>query len=214
MPAGDRVGSETYRQQDRTCGHCGLRLRYTTKGSGTGDYRAIGPPPDQVEQAQMELQETFKAHEINEKIFNGKLMEIRGRSLVETRGRGRTTVQVRADEKLGEALMASSTCHQSQGPMTPYPGSKEMHLTTSPRKRSPEKPSAKPWAKPEIKTDLTKEEIKENDLQSAKAMSVSSKVSSSVAVVVQAARELLEKVSKGEILPIKTEPEEKAQEAE
>ena len=106
--------------------------------------------------------------------------------------------------------MASSTCHQSQGPMTPYPGSKEMNLTTSPRKRSPEKPSAKP----EIKTDLTKEEIKENDLQSVKAMSVSSKVSSSVAVVVQAARELLEKVSKGEILPIKTEPEEKAQEAE
>ena len=213
MPAGDRVGSETYRQQDRTCGHCGLRLRYTTKGSGTGDYRAIGPPPDQVEQAQMELQETFKAHEINEKIFNGKLMEIRGRSLVETR-QGASNGAGPADEKLGEALMASSTCHQSQGPMTPYPGSKEMNLTTSPRKRSPEKPSAKP----EIKTDLTKEEIKENDLQSVKAMSVSSKVSSSVAVVdsseVQAARELLEKVSKGEILPIKTEPEEKAQEAE
>ena len=185
--------------------------------SDSGTPRAtIGPLVlHQVEQAQMELQETFKAHEINEKIFNGKLMEIRGRSLVETRGRGRTTVQVRADEKLGEALMASSTCHQSQGPMTPYPGSQEMKHSTSPRKRSPEKPSAKPSVKPEIKTNLAKEEIKENDLQSVKAMSVSSKVSSSVAAVdsseVQAARELLEKVSKGEVLPVKAEPEEEAE---
>ena len=43
-------------------------------------------------------------------------------------------------------------------------------------------------------------------------------MSSSVAVVdsseVQAARELLEKVSKGEVLPIKSEPEEKDKEAE
>ena len=76
---------------------------------------------------------------------------------------------------------------------------------------------AKPSAKPEIKID-PKEETKENDNQSVKAMSVSSKVSSSVAVVdsseVQAARELLEKVSKGEVLPIKSEPEEKDKEAE
>ena len=165
----------------------------------------------------MELQENFKAHEINEKIFNGKLMEIRGRSLVETRGRGRTTAQVRADEKLGEALMASATCHQGQGSMIPYPGAQEIVNKTSPRKRSPEKPMAKPSAKPEIKTD-PKEEAKENDNQSVKAMSVSSKVSSSVAMVdsseVQAARELLEKVSKGEVLPIKSEPEEKDKEAE
>ena len=165
----------------------------------------------------MELQENFKAHEINEKIFNGKLMEIRGRSLVETRGRGRTTVQVRADEKLGEALMASATCHQSQGSMTPYPGTPKIVNETLPRKISPEKPMAKPSAKPEIKID-PKEETKENDNQSVKAMSVSSKVSSSVAVVdsseVQAARELLEKVSKGEVLPIKSELEEKDKEAE
>ena len=54
------------------------------------------------------------------------------------------------------------------------------------------------------------------DLQ--REASASSKVSSSVAVVdsseVQAARELLEKVSKGEVLPIKSEPEEKDKEAE
>ena len=32
----------------QACNHCGLRLRYTTKGAGTRDNRANGPPPDQV----------------------------------------------------------------------------------------------------------------------------------------------------------------------
>ena len=49
---------------------------------------------------------------MTEKVFNGKLMELRGRTLVETGGQGRTSVQVRADEKLAEALMASQECQE------------------------------------------------------------------------------------------------------
>ena len=44
----------------QACNHCGLRLRYTTKGTGAGDNRAIGPPPDHVELAQLELQESSR----------------------------------------------------------------------------------------------------------------------------------------------------------
>ena len=106
MPGKDKSNKSATWQ---SCERCGLRLKYVTKGKATGESRAIGPPPDQVEAAQLELAQIYDVDQMNEKIFNGKLMELRGRRLVETRGRGRTTVQVRADEKLGEALMAS-TC--------------------------------------------------------------------------------------------------------
>ena len=95
----------------QSCDRCGLRLKYVTKAKATGETRAIGPPPDQVAAAQMELQLVYDADQMNEKIFNGKLMELRGRQLVQKGGRGRTTVQVRADEKLAEAMMAS-TCEK------------------------------------------------------------------------------------------------------
>ena len=57
----------------QACSRCGLRLRYITKGSGTGETRAIGPQPELVEIAQTELREMYHAKEMNEKIFNGKL---------------------------------------------------------------------------------------------------------------------------------------------
>ena len=79
-----------------------------TKGQATGQTRAIGPPPDQVEQAQEELRPDFTPSEMMEKIF-----EIRGRILVRSGGQGRTAVQVRADEKLGEALMACAETRKS-----------------------------------------------------------------------------------------------------
>lgn len=109
----------------QACSRCGLRLRYVTKGKATGQTRAVGPPPDQVEQAQEELKSLFAAPEMTEKIFNGKLMEIRGRTLVQSGGHSRTTVQVRADEKLGEAMMANASCSGSYPTASPLKPSKE-----------------------------------------------------------------------------------------
>ena len=77
------------------CKRCGLRLSYTTKGTYQGETRAIGPDPLHVEAAQLELKEQHAPMNMNEKIFNGKLMEIRGRGLVQTGGAGRTTVEIK-----------------------------------------------------------------------------------------------------------------------
>ena len=136
----------------QACSRCGLRLRYITKGTGHGETRAIGPTPEMVNEAQQELREQFTAMEMNEKIFNGKLMELRGRTLVESGGYGRTTVQVRADEKLGEALMSSSACGTTRTPK------KSPKRTTSPAPRSPSpiRPTSKGQAsldKTEAKTE-------------------------------------------------------------
>ena len=61
---------------------------------------------DLVMEAQLELQNDFEPRQMTEKIFNGKLMEIKGRHLVMSGGRGRMSVQVRADERLGRWMMA------------------------------------------------------------------------------------------------------------
>ena len=87
------------------CSRCGLRLTYVAKGRHQGDTRAVGPPRDLVIQAQEELRVEFAPMDMNEKIFQGKLMEVKGRDLVNSHGAGRTTVQVRADERLGQLMM-------------------------------------------------------------------------------------------------------------
>ena len=87
------------------CSRCGLRLSYVAKGRHQGDTRAVGPPRDLVIQAQEELRVEFAPTDMNEKIFQGKLMEVKGRELVNSHGAGRTTVQVRADERLGQLMM-------------------------------------------------------------------------------------------------------------
>eukprot|EP00435_Cladocopium_sp_Y103_P029947 s1363_g7.t1 len=92
----------------QSCSRCGLRLRYVNKTPHQGDTRAVGPPTDLVMEAQAELQNDFDARQMTEKIFNGKLMEIKGRNLVNSGGRGRMTVQVRADERLGRWMMGET----------------------------------------------------------------------------------------------------------
>ena len=57
-----------------------------------------------VAQAQEELKVDFTRDTMTERIFAGKLMEIKGRTLVETRGRGRMGVQIRANEELGQMM--------------------------------------------------------------------------------------------------------------
>ena len=108
------------------CKRCGLRLSYTTKGTYQGETRAIGPDPLHVEAAQLELKEQYAPMNMNEKIFNGKLMEIRGRGLVQTGGAGRTTVEIKANEPLGKYLM--------EGYNTVEPG---MASTTTPTMPTP-----------------------------------------------------------------------------
>lgn len=87
------------------CSRCGLRLTYMAKGRHQGECRAVGPPRELVIQAQEELRVEFAPTQMNEKIFQGKLMEVKGREMVNTHGAGRSTVQVRADERLGQAMM-------------------------------------------------------------------------------------------------------------
>ena len=75
-------------------------------------------------------------------------MELKGRSLVENGGHGRTTVQVRADEKLGEALMSSSSRGTMRTSKKGYGTSKETPL---PKSTSPVKPTSK--TEPKKKAD-------------------------------------------------------------
>ena len=73
---------------------CGLRLSYTAKNGYTGESRSIGADPQHVAAAQEELKMVYS---MNETIFTGKLMEIRGldwfraEELVEPRWRSRPT---------------------------------------------------------------------------------------------------------------------------
>ena len=131
-----------------TNGQSGKHAAGAACGFGTGETRAIGPQPEVVEIAQMELQEIYQAKEMNEKIFNGKLMELKGRSLVENGGHGRTTVQVRADEKLGEALMRSSSCGTTRT-------SEKGYGTPLPKSTSPVKPTSKTEPKKKVEKMTT-----------------------------------------------------------
>ena len=109
----------------QSCTRCGLRLRYVNKSVYQGDTRAIGPPTDLVLQAQTELQRDFEARQMTEKIFNGKLMEVKGRNLVMSGGRGRMSVQVRADERLGRWMMGETEEEETAVPkVTPQTKSK------------------------------------------------------------------------------------------
>ena len=102
------------------CKRCGLRLSYTAKSGYTGESRAIGADPPHVAAAQEEPKMIYSIDNMNEKIFNGKLMEVRGRGLVQSGGAGRTTVEIKANEKLGKWLMGAqaSTAETPPGAMT------------------------------------------------------------------------------------------------
>ena len=84
-----------------SCKRCGLRMGYEFKGQMTGQYRSLGAPPEMIAMAQEELRQNFAASEMNEKIFAGKLLELRGRTLVANRGQGTTQVDVKANQNPG-----------------------------------------------------------------------------------------------------------------
>lgn len=63
------------------CQKCALRLSYHTKNGMEGEYRQMGPHPHLVTLAQEALQTEMEAGQVTEKIFNGKLMELKGKML-------------------------------------------------------------------------------------------------------------------------------------
>ena len=77
------------------------------KNGYTGESRSIGADPQHVAATQEELKMVYSVDNMNEKIFTGKLMEIRGRGLVQTGGAGRTTLDIKANEKMGKWLMGA-----------------------------------------------------------------------------------------------------------
>jgi len=83
-------------------------MGYESKGQMTGQYRSLGAPPEMIAMAQEELRLNFAASEMNEKIFAGKLLELRGRTLVASRGHGTTQVDVKANQNRGQALLAET----------------------------------------------------------------------------------------------------------
>lgn len=80
----------------QTCEKCGLRLSYTAKPGRSGDHRSVGPLPQHVSQAQTELSQTYTAAEMNHKIFLGKLLEIKGRVMVQTCGGATPNIDIKA----------------------------------------------------------------------------------------------------------------------
>lgn len=125
------------------CSRCGLRLTYVAKGRFHGESRAVGPPRDLVIQAQEELRVEFAPTDMNEKIFQGKLMEVKGRDLVNSHGAGRTTVQVRADERLGQQMMNEPPKTGAKAKSAATPPIPEEHIAeTAPlTSRTPKTPS-------------------------------------------------------------------------
>lgn len=93
-----------------SCKRCGLRLSYVVKTSrGHGESRTVGPAPEIVAMAQDELQQIYQPTEMNEKIFQGKVLEIKGRSLVMSRGQGSLQAHIRADQPRGRDLLGETT---------------------------------------------------------------------------------------------------------
>ena len=137
------------------CKRCDLRPSYLAKGPYQGETRAVGPEPAHVEAAQMELAQQYAKANMNEKIFNGKLMEIRGRGLVHSGEAGRTTVMVKADERLRKLLMEGTGTTEpgtASTTMPAMPTTPTMPTTTTP---VPETPDVQPEFSPELRTPVT-----------------------------------------------------------
>lgn len=64
-----------------SCSACGLRLVYQGKKGYGGESRQMGPEPHLVRLAMESLAEEIPAQVCTEKIFTGKIMEVKGRLL-------------------------------------------------------------------------------------------------------------------------------------
>ena len=128
-----------------TCTKCGLRLSYETKVKGHGETRSLGVTPELVTAAQEELQLIYQANEMNEKIFQGKVLEIKGRQLVTNRGQGSLKTEIRADDPRADALLAASTTTGTMPTRSTTPPATPTRSTTAPTsRRSPTTPTPMP----------------------------------------------------------------------
>ena len=74
--------------------------------------------------AQQELEVVYTKDNMNEKIFAGKLLELKGRQLQVTQGNASLRVDIRADERRGRLLMGQTqhtTGYTTTGTRTPAP---------------------------------------------------------------------------------------------
>ena len=103
----------------------------------------------------------FAPTDMNEKIFQGKLMEVKGRELVNSHGAGRTTVQVRADERLGQLMMdeppktKGAKAKSAATPPIPEEHIAEMAPPTSRTPKTPSRRSTSPTRTPGTESSPT-----------------------------------------------------------
>lgn len=121
-----------------SCKKCGLRLSYKVKASrgGHGETRSLGGPPEHVQLAQQELAQIYDAADMNEKIMLGKIMEIKGRQLLHTRGQCSAKLDVKANDRRGKEMLGQETAGYTAGPTpsTTMPGTAS---TGTPTPRTP-----------------------------------------------------------------------------
>ena len=83
---------------------------------GHGETRTLGAPPEHVQLAQQELAQIYSATEMNEKIMLGKIMEIKGRQLLHTRGQCSAKLEIKANDRRGKELLEQTTGGYTTGP--------------------------------------------------------------------------------------------------
>lgn len=113
------------------CKRCGLRLSYVAKRGMVGEYRTLGSQVELVQRAQEELRQEFTAAEMTEKIFHGKIMEVKGREIVATRGQAVRETEIRANTGQGRAVVENQT--MGYVAPKPKPKPKALHPTTRTR---------------------------------------------------------------------------------
>lgn len=91
------------------CKRCGVRLSYVAKRGMVGEYRSLGSQVALVQVAQVELQREFTSAEMTDKIFQGKIMEVKGREIVATRGQAARETEIRANTRQGQAIVENQT---------------------------------------------------------------------------------------------------------
>ena len=64
-----------------TCLACGLRLSYCPKKGSHGEDRHMGPHPHLIKMAMDQIESSMPKEQVNEKLVNGKLMELKGLQL-------------------------------------------------------------------------------------------------------------------------------------
>lgn len=76
------------------CVRCALRTNYVAKRGHVGAHRSVGPDPHVLDVAIQELQMMYTEDQINEKVMQGKIMEVQGRTMVAT-GSGPLSTQIK-----------------------------------------------------------------------------------------------------------------------